>query len=133
MRYLVVIHKDPNSCYGVSFPDFPGCIGAGDSVEDALQDAALALQAHTAGMIEDGEILPTPRTADEILADPDCADDLTDGRIAYVPLIRDLGTAKRVNISLDPGLLAAIDEEAARRKQTRSAFLATAARKEIGG
>ena len=48
-----------------------------------------------------------------------------------MPLIRDLGSTTRINVSLDLGLLKAIDEAAAARKQTRSAFLASAARREL--
>ena len=51
--------------------------------------------------------------------------------ISAVPLIRDLGSTTRINVSLDLGLLKAIDEAAAARKQTRSAFLASAARREL--
>ncbi|MYE13404.1 MAG: ribbon-helix-helix protein, CopG family [Gammaproteobacteria bacterium] len=43
------------------------------------------------------------------------------------------GSSRRVNISLDRGLLEAIDDEARQRRMTRSAFLATAARHEIQG
>jgi hypothetical protein len=53
--------------------------------------------------------------------------------LAYVPLIVDLGSPKRVNISIDPGLLNAIDDAARPRGMNRSAFLASAARKEIAG
>ena len=50
-----------------------------------------------------------------------------------IPLLLDRGSSRRVNISLDHGLLEAIDEEAGRRSMTRSALLATAARREIEG
>ena len=49
MRYLAFIHSEPSkdgeATCGISFPDFPGCISAGDSIEDviALGGEALAL------------------------------------------------------------------------------------------
>ena len=51
--------------------------------------------------------------------------------IAHIPLLRETGKLARANISLDAGLLADIDEAAARRGVTRSAFLAAAAREKI--
>ncbi len=44
-----------------------------------------------------------------------------------VPLILDRGRPVKANISLDAGLLEAIDDEAVRRGLTRSGFLASAA------
>lgn len=51
--------------------------------------------------------------------------------VAAIPLVRDLGSTTRINVSLDLGLLEAIDSEARQRGQTRSAFIASAVRKEL--
>lgn len=131
MRYTVFIHKDPDSDFGVSFPDLPGCVAVGETVEEALKSAAEALAFHIDGMEQDGEPIPEPRTPDEILADPTLAEDRVGAIFASVPLVRDLGSTTRINVSLDFGLLHAIDGEAKRRGQTRSAFIASAVRKEI--
>ena len=32
---IALIHKDADSGYGVSFPDFSGCISAGQTLDDA--------------------------------------------------------------------------------------------------
>ena len=133
MHYLAFVHRDPDSTFGVSFPDLPGCVSAGDTLEAALHNAAEALALHAEGLIDDEVALPRPRTTDEIEAD----DTLTDWRegatYAYVPLILDKGSPRRVNVSLDYGLLQAIDAAARTRGMTRSAFLSSAARKEIEG
>ena len=50
-----------------------------------------------------------------------------------VPYLSSNSRPTRVNISLDRGMLDAIDVAAATRKRTRSAFLAEAARNEIEG
>jgi predicted RNase H-like HicB family nuclease len=55
MEYIAYLHKDAESDYGVSFPDFPGCITAGSSLEEARRMAAEALSLHIAGMRDDGE------------------------------------------------------------------------------
>ena len=62
MEYIAYLHKDKRSDYGVSFPDFPGCVTAGRSLEEARELAVEALTLHIAGMVEDGEALPEPST-----------------------------------------------------------------------
>ena len=58
--YQRIIHKDQDSCFGVSFPNFPGCFSAGDTLEEAHAMADEALAFHIEGMIEDGEVIPEP-------------------------------------------------------------------------
>lgn len=132
MHYQAFIHHD-DAGFGVSFPDFPGCIAQGDTLEAALQSAREALAFHVEGMQEDGEAIPAPRSADAIAADAGLAAWREGASLAYVPLLLDRGSPKRVNISVDPGLLDAIDAAARARGMNRSAFLASAARKEISG
>jgi predicted RNase H-like HicB family nuclease len=43
VNYIAVVHKDPNSDFGVSFPDFPGCVTAGSTIDDAKDMAHDAL------------------------------------------------------------------------------------------
>jgi len=133
MRYVAFVHKDEDSDYGVSFPDFPGCTSAGDTADDALTNAVDALTGHVAAMVADGDDIPEPRTLEAILADPDLADWREGASFAYVPLVRDLGSTVRVNISLDAGLLEALDKAVRARKTNRSAFIASAVRKEMVG
>lgn len=133
MRFVAFIHTDDAGGFGISFPDFPGCVSDGDTVDDALTRGEAALAFHVEGLREDGLGLPLPRPVDAVLADPDLAGWRDGAQIAHVALIVDRGSAKRVNVSLDPGLLDAIDAEATRRGMTRSAFLSSAARAEIRG
>lgn len=126
MRYVALIHKEPASAYGVIIPDVPGCYSAGETVDDAIRNAAVALALHL-----EGEAAPAARSADDILADPSLSEDVAGAIVGIVPFVRDLGSVTRVNLSLDKGLLEAIDEAASLRKMTRSAFLASAARNEI--
>jgi predicted RNase H-like HicB family nuclease len=131
MRYVAFVHKEPDSIYGVSFPDFPGCISAGETLDLALANASEALQGHVQMMEADGETVPLPRSLDAIQADPTLVEEREGAVLSAVHLIRDLGSTTRINVSVDLGLLKAIDEEARARKQTRSAFLASAARREL--
>lgn len=131
MRYIAFIHKEPDSCYGVSFPDVPGCISAGDTLEEAAQNAVEALSGHARMIEADGETLPPPRGYDAILADPALDEDRHGAMLTVVPLVRDRGATTRINVSLDLGLLEAIDAAARLRGQTRSAFIASAVKREL--
>ena len=73
-NYVAIVHKDPESDFGVSFPDFPGGITAVDNIDEAKDMAQDALALHIQGMLEDGEQLPAPSKLEEIMADPDVSD-----------------------------------------------------------
>ncbi len=72
--YIGIIHKDADSDYGVSFPDFPGCISAGVSLEDARAMGEEALNFHVEMMVEAGEPIPEPSTLDTVMQTPDFRD-----------------------------------------------------------
>ena len=131
MRYVGFIHKDPDSCFGISFPDIPGCISAGDTLDEAVANGAEALGGHIRWMEADGDYVPPPRSLDEIRNDPALEGDREGAVLVAIPLVRDLGSTTRINVSLDLGLLEAIDSAARQRKQTRSAFIASAVRREL--
>jgi predicted RNase H-like HicB family nuclease len=131
LRYIAFIHKEPDSVYGVSFPDMPGCISAGDTIDEAVRNAVEALSGHVRMLEADGDPVPAPRDFDAIMNDPHLAEDRDGVMTTVIPLIRDRGSTTRVNVSFDLRLLEAIDAAAQERGQTRSAFLASAARREI--
>lgn len=73
-QYIALIHKDADSDYGVSFPDFPGCISAGSTLDEARAMGAEALAMHIEGLLEDGEAVPEPSSLEAIMRDPDNRD-----------------------------------------------------------
>jgi predicted RNase H-like HicB family nuclease len=126
-EYIALIHKDAESDYGVSFPDLPGCVTAGRSLEEARELAQEALALHVAGMIEDGEALPAPSNLAEIMEDRANMD-----AVAFlVPAPKQSSKSVRVNITLPEDTLEEIDAYAAREGFTRSGFIARAAKKVI--
>lgn len=128
-RYLAIIDEADGSL-GAHFPDAPGCVAMGESEEEVIDNATDALSEWAADVLAAGGTLPQPRSYVELLKSGEFA--LGKGAmVAYLPLLLETGKLARANISLDAGLLADIDEAAARRGVTRSAFLASAAREKI--
>ena len=126
-----LIHEE-DGVFGISFPDFPGCIATGRTEDEVLRKGAEALTFHMAGMVEDGDILPVPRTLSELRGDAGFRADAADAVIAVVDV--DLpGRSVRVNISLEERLLESVDRAASAAGQSRSAFLAEAARQRLKG
>ena len=124
-HYIALIYKDANSDYGVSFPDLPGVISAGRTLDEARAMAAEALALHLEGLAEDGEAVPEPSTLEEIMAVAENKDGvavLVDAPAADVKSVR-------VNITLPADVLGEIDKYAERKGFTRSGFLAQAAKK----
>ena len=127
--YIGVVHKDEHSVYGIHFPDVPGCISAADDLDNLLREAGIALALH----LED-ETAPAARSLETIRSDIDVQTDLQNGAfLIAVPYIQLSGRSAKVNITMDAGLLNAVDRTADERGLTRSAFLADLARREING
>lgn len=130
-RYVVVVDGKPGA-YGMYVPDMPGCYSMGDTIADLLTNAQEALQLWAEDAMASKESIPKPRSMEEIRKDPGVARDLAEGGLlAVVPLVMEMGRPVKANLSLDAGLLSAIDEAAAARGLTRSAFIASAAREKI--
>jgi predicted RNase H-like HicB family nuclease len=82
--YIALVHKDNGTSYGVSFPDVPGCISAGDTFEEAITNAAEALASHLAIMRADGEPIPVPRSYEQLKRDPVFVKDSADAIVTMV-------------------------------------------------
>ena len=41
-HFIALIHKEPDSGYGVSFPDVPGVIAAADTLDEALREGRVS-------------------------------------------------------------------------------------------
>lgn len=131
MRFPVVLHTDDGVRFGVTVPDLPGCFSAGDTVDDALASAIEAIDLHLEGLTEDGGEIPVPRPIAAHRANPDFADGVW--AVMDVDVSRFDGRAEKINITLPRRLLARIDRYAKARGETRSGFLAAAARAAMRG
>ncbi|NVN84722.1 MAG: type II toxin-antitoxin system HicB family antitoxin [Rhodopseudomonas sp.] len=126
-HYIALIHKDEGSDYGVSFPDLPGVISAGRTLDEARDMAAEALALHLQGMAEDGDAVPEPSTLESIMQNPQNRN----GVAVLVPVIPPAVRSVRINITLPADILEQIDAYAEREGFTRSGFLAQAAKKSM--
>ncbi|UFZ03590.1 type II toxin-antitoxin system HicB family antitoxin [Bradyrhizobium ontarionense] len=124
-HYIGLIHKDADSHFGVSFPDLPGVVTAGTSLDDARMMAEEALALHIEGLIEDGEAIPEPSSLEQIMSDRDNRS----GVAVLVPAKIDQPKAVRVNVTLPEEVLAQIDQYAEAHGFTRSGLLVQAAKR----
>ena len=121
MNYIALIHKEENSDYGVSFPDFPGCVSAGETLEQAKVMAQEAVINHINLLKEMHEQIAAPSTLEEIMSCPE-----NRSAIAFLVEVPSNHTV-RINITIPEDVLNIIDRRARRLNLTRSAFLAEAA------
>ena len=126
--YIALIHKEADSDYGVNFPDLPGCVSAGLTLDEARAMAEEALALHIEGMAEDGDAIPEPSSMEEVMADRENRDAVA----ILVPAPVQTFRSVRVNITLPEDTLRAIDAHAEAAGFTRSGFLARAARQAMG-
>ena len=60
-KYAIVIEQGEHNL-SAYVPDLPGCIAAGDTLEQTSQLMLEAIEFHLAGMREDGDAIPEPTT-----------------------------------------------------------------------
>jgi len=125
MNYPIVIHKDKDSVYGVTVPDLPGCFSAGETMEEALENAIEAIMCHAEGLIMDDETVPQPTSMEnhknnELYKDGVWA-------LVTVDLSKISGKAKRINITIPERLLSQVDNYARKKGETRSGLFLAAA------
>lgn len=118
--YVGIVHKEPKSDFGISFPDFPGCISAGKDEEELLEMAEEALLLHMEGLLEEGLPIPKPSTLAKAKKHP-----LAKGASAFLLIkVAVPGKPVRVNVMMDSGLL----KQIAHLSANRSAFVNEAVR-----
>ncbi len=85
-HYIAVVHKEANSCYGVSFPDVSGIMTAGDSLDEAYHQAREVLEFAAESWLEDtASDFPAPRSIDELRRDPAFIEASRDAILMAVP------------------------------------------------
>lgn len=126
MLYPIYVHKVADSAYGVTFPDFPGCFSGADEAQDIPRLAQEAVEAHFFG---DSDPIPAASTPDQWASSEDYQGGFW--MLVDIDLSKVNAKAVRLNISLPENLVHRIDASARERRMSRSAFLATAAEREM--
>jgi predicted RNase H-like HicB family nuclease len=123
--YIALLRKDPDSDYGVDFPDFPGCITAGSTLEETRRMAAEALPFHVEGMLEENLPIPRPSPLELVMADPENAE-----AIPFPVTVPDrLTGAGQIELILSVADVEKLDALAQKRRTTRQALLTKALRR----
>jgi predicted RNase H-like HicB family nuclease len=132
MKFLIAIEPATEStAWGVVVPDLPGCFSAGDTLEQAFDNAREAIDAHCELLAEDGRVIPAPRPLAEHQADPAMAGWIW--AMVDVPVERYFGPAEKINITVPARILSRIDDYARRHGESRSGFLVRAAQAAMRG
>ncbi|MBF0368838.1 MAG: type II toxin-antitoxin system HicB family antitoxin [Magnetococcales bacterium] len=125
-RHFPAIIEQGSSGFGIIFPDFPGCVSFGASIQEAAANAEEALSGHLSLMVRDREAIPEPTPLDQIPTDPEVRE------AARILVRADLPKRSvRLNITLEEALLSRVDGLAKGLGMSRSGFLAEAARRMI--
>jgi predicted RNase H-like HicB family nuclease len=90
-HYIAIVEEEEGKAVGVWFPDLPGCVSAGDTLDEAMQNAAEALELWAGAMIESGQEIPPPRSLTDFKADSEVAQDMARYMVALIPFPRGLG------------------------------------------
>ena len=130
MRFALALHTDDDVAYGVTVPDLPGCFSAGETLDQAIENAHEAIDAHVELLMDDGAPLPVVRPLADLQTDPDLAGAVW--VVIDVPVERYFGPAEKINITVPKRLLQRIDAHAKARHLSRSAFLVQAASEAMG-
>lgn len=132
MRYPLAIHKDSNSCYGVTIPDLPGCFAAGGTIDSAVENARQAIAAHLEILAEEGTFAPLASELESLREQPDYAE--AAWVLVDVDVTPFLGKTEKATVTLPKLVIRRIDRLVAQGvAKSRSAFLADSAIKAMAG
>lgn len=123
MRYPIAIEPgDAKHAYGVIIPDLPGCFSAGDTLDEAIDNAREAIELWLETVIDDGGAVPAPGLIDQHQANPEFKGHIW--AVVAVDLASLSDKAERVNITLPARVLRRIDAAAKTAGETRSGYIA---------
>ncbi len=117
--YIAFLSKDTDSAFGLHFPDLPGCTAAGETEDEAIANAAIALRLWA----EDLDELPLPSSMAQLRKRRDVRDDISAGGVAVFVHLITAGRKQRLNIMLEPSVIEAADLAAKAAGVSRSQFI----------
>jgi len=131
MKFVIGIEPGTRkTSWGVVVPDLPGCFSAGDTIDEAVENAREAIALFCEVLATDGKKIPAPRPLAEHQANPAYKGWVW--AIVDAPVERYFGRAEKINITVPGLILERIDLYAKEHNETRSGFLVRAATQLIG-
>jgi len=124
MNFYVVVHKDPDSIYGITVPDLPGCFSAGDTLDEALENTKEAIECHIEGLLMDEELIPIPQAIEKHHQNPDYSGGVW--KSVRVDISKISGSSKPIEVTLPEKILTQLDKYAKTQGETRSSLLVQA-------
>ncbi len=124
MNFSVVVHKDPDSAYGVTVPDLPGCFSAGDTLDEALENTKEAIECHIEGLLMDEVFIPIPQAIEKHYQNPDYSEGIW--KSVHVDISKISGNLKPIEVILPEKILTQLDNYAKKQRETRSSLLVQA-------
>ena len=123
MRYPIAIEPGTDhTSFGVVVPDLPGCFSAGDTLDEALDNAERAATLWIDAALDAGQTIPKPSPLEVIRDDKGFAGWVV-GLVTVDPAQLD-DTIERVNITLPRRVLRRLDSKAREAGETRSGYIA---------
>lgn len=130
MAMIIAVIEEEDGTFGISFPDLPGCVSHGQTMEEVMVKGAQALAFHLDGMAEDGDLPGVFRALERIKAEEP---EWVGGNLLILMPVDLPGNARRVNITLNSNLLKRVDHAAQVAGQSRSGFIASAVSLKMAG
>ena len=127
MLYPAIVYKDDDSEYGIVVPDLPGCVSAGNTINEALNSASEAVYLHLEGLVLDGDPVPEPSNIEALQESFDLEEGFVLWASVQVHADKISTETERYNVVLPKWLVAQIEQES----ETRSSFLTNAASQEL--
>jgi len=126
MRYPIVIEPgDDAAAFGVIVPDLPGCFSAGDTLDEAMDNAVESIELHLEALLHDHADIPHSSPIEAHRSNPDYAGWVF--AVVEVDLAKLRSTTKRYNITMSERVMAMVDTAASQSGESRSAYLTRAA------
>ena len=123
MKYPIAIEVGTETtAYGVIIPDLPGCFSAGDTLDEAIENAREAAELWLETVIDDGGTIPEASTVSAHHANPEFEGCIW--AVIDVDFAKLSNTTQRVNITLPSRVLRRIDRDAKNAGESRSGFIA---------
>ena len=65
LKYPFTIERDDDESFLICYPDLPGCMSCGQTIEEAIQMGEDARKCWIDSALQDGDYIPEPKTIED--------------------------------------------------------------------